>query len=326
MTSPALSFPAGRELTGLVRELNAPPEAILLVGHLPVHHVEAPVRVRRRAVLSPLLASTLQALRLMQPADAPGLDELLCLGPPLIERLLQELDDLGLAERATDKSWRATAHGARWGDAPSHECYPIERREFCFLEPTAGQFQPIRLPVELLSPIASPGAWKFSPQALMAGVNESNAAEADEPLGLALAANGRPRLEHLVVDRAATLPVAIVGAADWRVVALNVRDWKRAIASPLLICQDREQLRTSVALPSVPAAPAVRAAFLEWAVRRGVSERDAAAGQIDCDERCVFIAGPAPLVDRLKRLNLDQEGCLLVGGELLRFAVRVTLQ
>jgi hypothetical protein len=105
---------------------------------------------------------------------------------------------------------------------------------------------------------------------------------------------------------------------------LDARNWRRLASEPAVQLAGEHPACVALRqfLLSLP-AEAEQRAWLEWARKRGLAEKDAQACQVSRENNVLQVHPPAALTPRLRRLPVAQEGFLLVGDGPLRRAVRI---
>ena len=105
-----LPFPGSGALAAWRRQLGDFQSHSMWVSHLLVHRVEALVLAHRSTPLDPLTGPVLKALGIRLATDLGSLEECLCLGVPVLRRLLDTLRLASLVVE-TDGQWNLTDNG-----------------------------------------------------------------------------------------------------------------------------------------------------------------------------------------------------------------------
>ena len=336
MTAPALGFPGSRELAGLWDLLTPHQPHALWVGHLFLHHVEAPVLVHRTEGLDPLAAAVLRTLDLLGAADLDQRDRRLSLGMPLLRRLLDDLTAAGLAEPAPAGRWRASAAGRAAAQAGVHTRVTTEHRVFHFVEPIAPGACPfLNLAPSACRPHTAGAEWAFSANVLRACLarppdwkdRHGFPHDVDELVPFHL--NGTPAeaWARVIIDCAEALPVAVVAVGERRLgFALQPRQWSLAAPEPVFAFSSAHAAAEALGdLLAEPPPEAWRAAWRAWCRQRGLSASDADLCRLDLQDNRLMITPPALMLPRLRAVigrHFEQAVWLLAGDRPVRRAVQ----
>ena len=147
MAGSPLLFPGSHTLASWWQALSSWHPRALWVGHLFLHHIEALVRVSEPRPLEPLPRMVLQALAHAEDRTLRGVDRLLHLGLPFLNRTLRCLAREQLVEFNARGEWLPTVPGRQVlqeGASPVHRS--TRREHFHFLEAAPGSEQTTQSP------------------------------------------------------------------------------------------------------------------------------------------------------------------------------------
>lgn len=347
------AFPDSRTLAGWWRHLAPWQPQELWVGHLLLHHVEALVRVVRRARLAEFDRHLLDAVALgPQPVPTPApngvapgvslsdLTAVLHLEAALVRESLLPLERQGLIARGPApraEAWHLTPLGRQARERAVYPSMTSERRSFHFVQAAADQ------PACFLSlaclggrPCPAPAGWTFDPEHLRAAVcrppewKERHGFPTEVMDVLSFGPEGS-------VDPAvATWDAVILAHAEHPALALvrtagsatqqprflgfsaSPEGWGLA-ASPCLTLGEEAAREALRGLLAEPPAEAWRQAWLAWARSRNVPAADAEACQLERAGACLSV--------RCKQLlpAIRGEVWLLAGDGPVRAAARVAI-
>jgi hypothetical protein len=339
--NPALvSFPGSRELSGLCRQLASRATQPLWIAHLFLHHVEAPVWVRQTTSLDPLSAAALRAFEAVGACAASTVESMLGLGPAVTRRLLHDLATAQLIEPAAAHSWRASRAGRRAIGSQSSHQRALQRRDFHFVDALASD-SPRFLPLAHAAgqPFVAPADWSFHPDVLRACISgplewkqrhgfpvdveallaPSDAAESAEPI---------PDWQHVILDRAETLTVAVSLTGEaYEGLVLEPASWTLSHSQPVF------QLGTNAAREILgnelgdPSPADWRSAWVAWCASQGLSPPEANSCRFTLEAAGMQLTGHSLRPERLRPLlqELQAGVWLLVGGGMVRRVLAVTV-
>ncbi len=328
MTPPALSFPGSREIAGLWQQLVSLQPRTLWVGHLLLHHLDAPVVSRQNRHLDPLDNAALQALHLAGPMTLHDLDHVLGLGRSLLSRLLDDLSARGLLIRAAEGRWRPTAAGeaASRSDTGEHEA--VHRQALHFVDRGAN-FAPHYLALNH-APCLTRGAAE-APEfpiaalhALFAQAPEWKAryqVPSDWVRVLPFEASLQGSGEDVVLHRAEWLPLVLVGSAPWMGFALDPRQWKLNELRPAFTLGMAEAKETFGELIAKPSPEAWETAWSQASSSLGIRAEEAGECRIVANGCRLQVTAPPHCLEQIRaRSSHPEEHWLLAGSGPLRRA------
>ena len=167
-------FPGSGALAAWRRQLAALQPHSIWVSHLLVHRVEALVLAQRSTPLDPLTGLVLKALGIRLATDLGSLEECLCLGVPVLRRLLDTLRLASLVAE-TDGQWDLTDNGREALATGLLVRRLEERRSFHFLASGHAEMPSYFLPRKLVPsrPGHEPAKIPFEAAALDACLQQS---------------------------------------------------------------------------------------------------------------------------------------------------------
>ncbi|MCI0457064.1 MAG: hypothetical protein L0Z62_08800 [Gemmataceae bacterium] len=353
MSAPALAFPGSRALAAWWRHL-APlhPQAVW-IGHLPLHRVEALVKLLRPRHADRFTRFVLEALHQepCRPGGAAGslaegeqltrLDERFHIGRPLLRQVLRGLHAEGLVRPAEGGCFTLTPLGEQALEQGQYPHTEQERRGFHFVEPRRAGDAPHYLNLNshggLLSPaaeerwfdvatlhrcLARPAEWKQR-YGFPAEVSAIVTAEAVEG----------PAWRQVIVDRAERLVAVMVPLTEElgsrKLLGFGVRQegWILHGAEPaFVVCQRWDELFPELTA-DLPAG-AWREAWLAWCRPRSIPEGEADTCTLEAQGARLLVRAPAQLIERLRAARSDAikgEAWVLVGEGALRRAALLEL-
>jgi hypothetical protein len=172
--APPFAFPGSRTLAGWWRQLASFHPRTLGVAHLPVHRVEALVRLQRRCPLDPVARLVLETLFLEPPPTLPQIQAVLPMERPVLRQVLHGLQVAGLAKCNGEGTWLPTDVGRQAQELGSYPQPADERRAFYFLESEGPDQAPRFIQLANAATTSWPigGDWKFDVGCLMRCVRE----------------------------------------------------------------------------------------------------------------------------------------------------------
>lgn len=340
MTAVAPSFPSGREIAGLWRQVNAPGTADCWIGHLLLHRIEAPVLLDTPAARLPLELATLRALAASQPAETAQLEQRLALGHALARRVLASLHKDNLILAAGGDSWRLSATGTRLVTGLSTPTEAVSRSVFYFLQHPDGKVAYVHLRRPGTPLPATPPNWNFTPQHLVECTLRSSEWKQTHHFPKAVVriltlhsdltqlAPDLQAWELVILDQAETLTLLIVAEPHLlRGYALEPGTWNLVSAEPALILGPDSAIAEVLGdMMREPEMETWHAAWKEWCATHGIPLAEAAAIGLVHRGAALQVTGHPIRPERLRSLAGDAahaEPWLLAGAGPFRCAARI---
>jgi hypothetical protein len=318
--TPALPWPTpgGRVLAAWWKQLAPWRPRTAWFGHLILHHIDALVELSKVRPIDQLTQLLLEGVSLA-PDDGPEeLDARLRLGPPLLARLLRQLEDEGLVRRAALRGWTLTDTGRQ---ARLHGSYPQahhERRAFHLLHGDAPHFLDVR--DEFTVPLPAGPTGGFEAGALQACVNqppdwkERHRFPADVRAVLHLRNGDVPGAgpapwRRVALARPERLPALLVlsdgpGGPLLRGFGVRVEGWVLSAEQPAFDLGPGWRDVFPALAGDVPES-AWRQAWLSWCQARNLPAEEATRASVAHQAPRLRVRVPAKLFDRLRSTRSD---------------------
>jgi hypothetical protein len=339
MTAAPGAWPSSRHLLGWWRDLADLGPQRLWVVRLPVHRVEALVRVRRRRPLDPLRRALLRFLSL-SPVPTPAGGESpwsgLEVDPAFLGRLLRGLAGEGMVE-GHGGDWVLTAAGRQALEGGAALEDGSERRTFAFLDRTAARQPPHFLPLAPSVTGMPAESWPFDPAAIEACARQDDAwktrwgfpADVEAVLLSAGPEADPPDWQRVVLDRPEELTALLVERSPCGLTAFAVQPPGWALQREAAALELGEAWEEALGeLAAAPTGEQWKQAWQEWCQPRSVPRAEAEACQVEAGEHLLRVRAPHRLVERLRAARSDavkQEAWLLAGAGRSRAAARIEL-
>ncbi len=331
MTPPALSFPGSREIAGLWQQLGSLQPQTLWIGHLFLHHLDAPVVTRQDRHLDPMDFSALHALQVSGPMTLDALDHLLGLGRPLLSRLLDDVSARGLLVKAAEGRWRLTAAGEAATRSNTGEHEAVYRQALHFVD-RCPNFPPHYLALNHTpcSPRLADTASEFPIEALHALFAQPPEWRARHRLPsdwvrvLPFEVTSQASKEGVVLHRAEWLPLVLVGGEQWLGFALDPTHWKLEEPRPVFTLGLAEAKEAFGALIAEPSPEAWKMAWTQASLSLGIRAEEAGQCRLVVNGCRLQVTPPPHWVERIRAMSSrHEEHWLLAGSGPLRRAARL---